>query len=184
MTNSLVLLFLVCYINCAFGYKNLQSLKSLEIQNTDKLMEFIAQTSYDEMNLCQKHSRLYLEERKSLTGWAYRSNFIFIIGKRIYSDILWGCFRLSIPNWTVGTKNCFKLCSKCKNRRRFFQILWPSQNVLTLIPISFKVFDATAKLPDGLISGNNHLVGAIHECMDVETPSLLNWNGSLIDGFK
>ena len=46
------------------------------------------------------------------------------------------------------------------------------------------MFDATAKLPDGLISGNNHPVGAIHECMDVETPSLLNWNGSFIEGFK
>ena len=46
------------------------------------------------------------------------------------------------------------------------------------------MFDATAKLPDGLLAGNNHLVGAIHECMDVETPSLLNWNGSLIEGFK
>ena len=48
----------------------------------------------------------------------------------------------------------------------------------------FQVFDATAKLPDGLMGGNNHLVGAIHECMDVKTPSLLNWNGSLIEGFK
>ena len=48
----------------------------------------------------------------------------------------------------------------------------------------FQVFDATAKLPDGLMGGNNHLVGAMHECMDVETPSLLNWNGSLIEGFK
>ena len=46
------------------------------------------------------------------------------------------------------------------------------------------MFDATAKLPDGLLAGNNHLVGAIHECMDVETPSLLNWNGSFIEGFK
>ena len=46
------------------------------------------------------------------------------------------------------------------------------------------MFDATAKLPDGLMGGNNHPVGAIHECMDVETPSLLNWNGSFIEGFK
>ena len=79
MANSFVLLFLVFYINCAFGFNNLETLKSLEIQNTDKLMEFIAQTPYDEMNLCQKHSQLYLEERKSLTGWAFRSNFTFLI---------------------------------------------------------------------------------------------------------
>jgi hypothetical protein len=39
-----VLLFLVFYINCAQGYNNLETLKSLEIQNTEKLMEFIAQT--------------------------------------------------------------------------------------------------------------------------------------------
>ena len=36
-------------------------------------------TPYDDMNLCQKHSQLYLEERNSLTGWAYRSNFTFLI---------------------------------------------------------------------------------------------------------
>ena len=50
--------------------------------------------------------------------------------------------------------------------------------------IFFQVFDATAKLPDGLIGGNNHPVGAINECMDVETPSILNLNGSFIEGFK
>ena len=79
MANSFVLLFSVICINCAFGYNNLESFKPLEIYSTDKLMEFIAQTPYDEMNLCQKHSQLYLEERNSLTGWAYRSNFTFLI---------------------------------------------------------------------------------------------------------
>ena len=83
MANSFFLLFLVIYINCAQGYNNLESLKSLEIQSsTDKLMEFIAQKPYDEMNLCQKHSQLYLEERNSLTGWAFRSNFTFLVCKR------------------------------------------------------------------------------------------------------
>ena len=47
------------------------------------------------------------------------------------------------------------------------------------------VFDASSKLPDGVFNGNNHLVGAIHECMAVETPSLLKWgNDSFVEGFK
>ena len=78
MANCFVLLFLVFYINCAFCFNNLESLKSLEIHSADKLLEFIAQTPYDEMNLCQKHSQLYLEERNSLTGWAFRSKYTFL----------------------------------------------------------------------------------------------------------
>ena len=46
------------------------------------------------------------------------------------------------------------------------------------------MFDASAKLPDGLMSGNFHLPGAIHECMDVETPSILKWENGFIEGFK
>ena len=46
------------------------------------------------------------------------------------------------------------------------------------------MFDASSKLPDGVFNGNNHLVGAIHECMAVETPSLLKITAKKLDGKK
>ena len=46
------------------------------------------------------------------------------------------------------------------------------------------VFDSSAKVPDGIFQGNTHITGAFHECIDVETPSLLNWENEQIRGFK
>ena len=46
------------------------------------------------------------------------------------------------------------------------------------------MFDASSKLPDGVFNGNNHLVGAIHECMAVETPSLLKITAKKLDSKK
>ena len=46
------------------------------------------------------------------------------------------------------------------------------------------MFDASAKVPDGVMQGNTHITGAFHECIDVETPSLLNWENEQIEGFK
>ena len=46
------------------------------------------------------------------------------------------------------------------------------------------MFDASAKLPDGIVLGNTHLPGVIHECMNVETPSILRFKNDFIEGFK
>ena len=46
------------------------------------------------------------------------------------------------------------------------------------------VFDASAKVPDGILQGNTRITGAFHECIDVETPSLLKWENENIEGFK
>ena len=46
------------------------------------------------------------------------------------------------------------------------------------------MFDANGKVPDGFLLGNHNPPGAFHECLDVETPSLLEYQNENIVGFK
>ena len=72
---SAVLFFLFFFVNNALSDSYAEKLKLFsEIHNEDKLMRYLAQGSYDELTLCQKHSQIYLNERSNLTGWAVRSN--------------------------------------------------------------------------------------------------------------
>jgi len=88
-----------------------------EVENGHNLMEHFAE-KFDTDTLCQKHSKIYLDERNNLTGWAFR------------------------------------------------------------------MFDASAKIPDGISFGKKSLMGAFHECLDVETPTVLKWGDGYVEGFK
>ena len=69
-----IFLFLGINFHIVSCYNNLEKIKLFaEISNGDNLMEYIVQNS-EEINLCQKHAQIYLEERGNLTGWAFRSN--------------------------------------------------------------------------------------------------------------
>ena len=57
------------------------------------------------------------------------------------------------------------------------------KKILTTYPI-YVVFDANGKVPDGFLLGNHNPPGAFHECLDVETPSLLEYRNENIVGFK
>ncbi len=46
------------------------------------------------------------------------------------------------------------------------------------------MFDASAKIPDGISFGKQNLMGAFHECLDVETPDYLKWKDGYLEGFK
>ena len=46
------------------------------------------------------------------------------------------------------------------------------------------VFDASAKIPDGISFGKKSLMGAFHECLNVETPEYLRLGDGYIEGFK
>ena len=48
----------------------------------------------------------------------------------------------------------------------------------------FLVFDASAKIPDGISFGKKSLMGAFDECLNVETPEYLKWKDGYIEGFK
>ena len=78
MAKIITAIFLLLGINIhtISCYNNLEKTKLLaEISNGDNLMEYIVQNS-EYMNLCQKHSQIYLDERGNLTGWAFRSNIL------------------------------------------------------------------------------------------------------------
>lgn len=49
--------------------------------------------------------------------------------------------------------------------------------------MNFLVYDASAKIPDGIFQGNAQVPGNIYECQDVETPKVLTWNNENIEGF-
>ena len=46
------------------------------------------------------------------------------------------------------------------------------------------MFDASAKIPDGISFGKKSLMGAFDECLNVETPEYLKWEEGYIEGFK
>ena len=46
------------------------------------------------------------------------------------------------------------------------------------------MYDATAKIPDGMMGGNTNPPGAFYECLNIETPSVFSFNGEVIEGFK
>ena len=46
------------------------------------------------------------------------------------------------------------------------------------------MLDSSGKIQDGIMMGNVNPIGNFHECIKVETPSLLKWENEYIEGFK
>ena len=79
MERLLVVIFMLKIFSTGFVCSEYQHdhLKLLsEVKNGHNLMEeFVDKIdTYD--TLCQKHSKIYLEERNNFTGWAFRSNYL------------------------------------------------------------------------------------------------------------
>ena len=72
---SIILLLLISKVSWAFDMRNQEISKLFRIKNVDHIMETIAQKQLDEMDLCQKHSQIYLNERMGSTGWAFQSKY-------------------------------------------------------------------------------------------------------------